>query len=179
MQTCRHRRPSFAAFPVGCLSIRCRRHERAVDDFTTALGLLKPNTDPRVSPHEETAAEQNQKHSSDPSRGNPPRAHGGADDGGYHRSITLAAVTSEGMAGSNAIHDESSTISHSQNQEYGYGSTSGVIAGSTAGVEDGHHRARCEPTAGGANASDRVSRDDGEDGMVEWGSVAGACHYAR
>lgn len=181
-----------------------RRHERAVDDFTTALDLLKPNAEPRAtsSPYDKGAAEQKTNNRSGSGRGNSPRGYGGADDDydyaddgdddGDHRGNNLATIASEGMAESKAaVDDDSSSNSDSKNRpdhEHGnqsdykyqeYGSTSGAI-GSAAGVEDGYLGAkRDSPADDGGNASERVSRGDGEDGMVEWGSVAGACHYAR
>ena len=88
-------------------------------------------------------------------------------------------------SGNATIHHETSTeIPDSQMQDYGYGGngTGGPKSGGTAGEEDGYHRADRGPSPEGANASGRVSRgygDGEEDGMVEWGSVSGACHYAR
>lgn len=200
-----HPPPSFASMSllVAFSRIGHQRHERAVDDFSTALNHLKPNTEPRrASPYEEAAASEEQKqqtHFSEDIRcrrnDSSPGAHGEGTDydgnglgaSGQSRSVNLATNASERVAKADnaTIHYESSTtIPDSKNQEYGYGGNNpgGPIGGGTAGEEDGHHRADRGPLSEDVNASGRVSRgygDGKEDGMVEWGSVSGACHYAR
>lgn len=102
-----------------------------------------------------------------------------AEDGHHHgaRRETSAAGLVEGRHFNGATRETSAAGSAEEVGHYRDANRDTPAAGLIEGGQ--YHGARRDAPAESATASDKVTHGDGGDGMVEWGSVAGACHYAR